>query len=46
MKIFYYNIIYYSAFCEDNSNGKKIPKLDLRNFGGSMNKIKLNQRSH
>ena len=30
-------------FCEDDSNDTKIPKLDLRNFGGSMNKIKLNQ---
>ena len=44
MKIFFIIILSTAQlFCEDDSNGTKIPKLDLRNFGGSMNKIKLNQ---
>ena len=44
MKIFFIIILFIAQlFCEDDSNGTKIPKLDLRNFGGSMNKIKLNQ---
>ena len=44
MKIFFIIILCAAQlFCENDSNGTKIPKLDLRNFGGSMNKIKLNQ---